>query len=167
MFINICKVTCRYVSLNVLIEEESEMVVIRGWDEMLVKVHLLWLWDWLNCHRPPGLSLQTLFRKNPSHNIRVSISNYKLVENTLIWPLPSKSGTTYSTSSTPQAPGLWRFLLKNFSLKVQLSLKLWIFLVVKWMWLFYKYLSKSSESSFKGWKKMIGKESNFSLSLFI
>lgn len=32
---------------------------------------------------------------------------------------------------------------------------------------FYKYLSKSSESSINGWKKMIGKESNFSLSLFI
>lgn len=32
---------------------------------------------------------------------------------------------------------------------------------------FYKYLSKSSESSINGWKKMIGKESNFSLSLLI
>lgn len=41
MFINICKVICRYVSLNVLVEEESKIVVIRGWDEMLAKVHLL------------------------------------------------------------------------------------------------------------------------------
>lgn len=41
MFINIFKVICIDVSLNVLIEVEGKMVVIRGWVKMLVKVHIL------------------------------------------------------------------------------------------------------------------------------